>query len=71
MFVVNKVVEEDYLILLANELESITLSDGTTQALQSRRATRFLSSRTFVCLVRESVRKSYSSNTSTRPLLLS
>lgn len=33
MFVVDKVVEEDRRMLLANELESITLPDGTTQAL--------------------------------------
>ncbi len=33
MFVVDKVVEEDRRMLLANELESITLSDGTTRAL--------------------------------------
>ena len=32
MFVVDKVVEEDRRILLANELESITLPDETTQA---------------------------------------
>ena len=33
MFVVDKVVEEDRRMLLANELELITLPDGTTQAL--------------------------------------
>ena len=33
MFVVDKVVEEDRRMLLANELESITLPNGTTQAL--------------------------------------
>ena len=33
MFVVDKVVEEDRRMLLANELESITLPDGTKQAL--------------------------------------
>jgi hypothetical protein len=33
MFVVDKVIEEDRRMLLANELESITLPDGTTQAL--------------------------------------
>lgn len=33
MFVVDKVVEEDRRMLLANELESITLPDGTTQTL--------------------------------------
>ena len=33
MFVVDKVVEEDRRMMLANELESITLPDGTTQAL--------------------------------------
>ncbi len=33
MFVVDKVVEEDRRMLLANELESITLPDRTTQAL--------------------------------------
>ncbi|KAI9452204.1 hypothetical protein F5148DRAFT_1237059 [Russula earlei] len=33
MFVVDKVIEEDRRLLLANELESITLPDGTTQAL--------------------------------------
>ena len=33
MFVVDKVVEEDRRMLLANELESITLPDGATQAL--------------------------------------
>lgn len=33
MFVVDKVVEEDRRMLLANELESITLPDGTTQVL--------------------------------------
>ena len=33
MFVVDKVVEEDRRLLLASELESITLPDGTTQSL--------------------------------------
>lgn len=33
MFVINKIVEEDHRMLLANELESITLPNGTTQAL--------------------------------------
>ena len=33
MFVINKIVEEDHRMLLANELESITLLNGTTQAL--------------------------------------
>ena len=33
MFVVDKVVEEDRRMLLANELESITFPDGTTQTL--------------------------------------
>ena len=33
MFVVDKVVEEDRRLLLANELESITLPDGTTKTL--------------------------------------
>jgi Guanine nucleotide exchange factor in Golgi transport N-terminal/Dimerisation and cyclophilin-binding domain of Mon2 len=33
MFVVDKVVEEDRRLLLANELESITLPDGNTQTL--------------------------------------
>jgi hypothetical protein len=33
MFVVDKVVEEDRRLLLANELESITLPNGATQAL--------------------------------------
>ena len=33
MFVVDKVVEEDRRLLHANELESITLPDGTTQTL--------------------------------------
>ncbi|KAI0300723.1 hypothetical protein B0F90DRAFT_1722805 [Multifurca ochricompacta] len=33
MFVVDKVVEEDRRLLLASELESITLPDGTTQTL--------------------------------------
>jgi hypothetical protein len=33
MFIVDKVVEEDRRALLANELESITLPDGTTPAL--------------------------------------
>ena len=33
MFVVDKVTEEDRRMLLANELESITLPDGTTQPL--------------------------------------
>jgi len=33
VFVIDKVVEEDQRMLLANELESITLPDGTTQAL--------------------------------------
>jgi hypothetical protein len=33
MFVVDKVIEEDRRMLLANELESITLPDGATQAL--------------------------------------
>jgi hypothetical protein len=35
MSVVDKVVEEDRRILLANELESITLPDWTKQALRS------------------------------------
>ena len=33
MFVVDKVVEEDRRLLLASELESITLPDGTTRSL--------------------------------------
>ena len=33
MFIINKIVEEDHRMLLANELESITLPNGTTQAL--------------------------------------
>ena len=33
MFVVDKVVEEDRRLLHANELESFTLPDGTTQTL--------------------------------------
>lgn len=33
MFVVDKVVEEDRRMLLANELESVTLPGGTTQTL--------------------------------------
>ena len=33
MFVVDKVVEEDRRLLLANELESVTLPDGNTQTL--------------------------------------
>ena len=33
MFVVDKVVEEDRRLLHANELESITSPDGTTQTL--------------------------------------
>jgi Guanine nucleotide exchange factor in Golgi transport N-terminal len=33
MFVVDKVIEEDRRMLLANELESITLPDGSTEAL--------------------------------------
>ena len=36
MFVVDKVVDEDRHMVLAGELESITLPDGTTQALRSR-----------------------------------
>jgi hypothetical protein len=36
MFTANKVTEEDPRMLLANELESITLPDGTTEALRSR-----------------------------------
>jgi hypothetical protein len=39
-FVANKVVEEDRRTLLTSELESMTLPDGTTQALRSRLARR-------------------------------
>jgi len=35
MLVVDKVVDEDCHMVLTNELESITLSDGMTQALRS------------------------------------
>ncbi|KAF8495977.1 hypothetical protein F5888DRAFT_515535 [Russula emetica] len=48
MFIVDKVVEEDCRMLLANELESMTLPDGTTQARGHRRARR-------VCYLRGSL----------------
>jgi Guanine nucleotide exchange factor in Golgi transport N-terminal len=68
MFVVDKVVEEDRHTLLANELESIT---GRHKRSVPPRPTHFLSSRTSVCWGTESNRNSYSSSTSTRPLLSS
>ena len=46
MFVVDKVVEENRRLLLANELESITVPDEGTYVLC---LTRLLSSRTSVC----------------------
>jgi hypothetical protein len=71
MFIVDKVVEEleDRHMLLVNELESITLLDGTTPALCPAARDPFAIFED-LCLT-ESVRNSYNSSASKRPLFLS
>jgi len=64
-----KVVEEDRRLLLASEIESITLPDGTTRSPGPKRATRLPSSRTYACWETAGVRSSCSSNISTKRLL--
>ena len=70
MFVVDKVVEEDRRMLLANELESISLPDRTTQALGPAVRDAFAIFKD-LCLLCNGERPQFSLSTSTRPLLSS
>jgi len=70
MFVVDKVVEEDHRMLLANELESISLPDRTTQALGPAARDAFAIFKD-LCLLCNGERPQFSLSTSTRPLLSS
>jgi hypothetical protein len=63
------VVEKDRLLLLASELESITLLDGRRDRSVPQRATRSPSSRTHACCQTASVHSSCSLNISTKRLL--
>jgi hypothetical protein len=49
MFIVDEVIKEDRYLLLASELESIILLDGTAQSLGLQRATRSPSAKTHAC----------------------
>jgi hypothetical protein len=71
MFIVDKVVDEDRRMLLANELESITFPDGTPQALgpAARDAFGIFEDLCLLGTVTESVRNSHNLSTSTRRLL--
>ena len=66
MFVVDKIFEEDRRLLLASELESIILPNGTADHLAPQRATRSQSLRSHACWETASVRSSRSSNISPR-----
>jgi hypothetical protein len=71
MFIVDNVVVEDRRMLLVNELESITLLDGTTPALGPAARDAFAIFQDLCLSITESVCNSYNSSTSTRPLLSS
>jgi hypothetical protein len=68
---VDKVVEEDRRMLLANELESTTLPDRTTQVLGPAAQEALAIFEDLCRWVTKCVRNSYNSSTSTRPLLSS
>jgi hypothetical protein len=68
---VDKVVEEDRRMLLANELESTTLPDRTTQALGPAARDALAVFKDLYRWVTKCVRNSYNLSTSTRPLLSS